>query len=535
MTVASNTLLSLASLLAANGLFAHQPGFELDLRSREAGQGRWVRPIHERQTWDPARTAIIVCDMWDAHHCLNAVRRVGELAPRMNALLHAARDRGATIIHAPSSCMEFYRDHPARLRAQAVPRASNLPDKIETWCHWKDATEEEVGYPIDHSDGGEDDDPEEHRRWHEQLRARGREPNSPWIRQTPVIDIEEQDYITDDGVENWSILEAGGIQNVMLVGVHTNMCVLGRPFGLRQLARHGKHVVLVRDLTDTMYNPAMPPHVSHFSGTDLVVQHIERYVCPTISSDQILGGQPFRFRRDTRPRVAMLIGEREYDTKSTLPEFARQFLYRDFHVDFIHADPEDGNLFPGIGVLPQADLLLVSVRRRAPPRDQLQLVRDFVQQGKPVVGIRTASHAFDLRGAAPPPGHALWPEFDAQVFGGNYHGHHGNKGDGGEASYAWVAEQAAGSPLVEGLPEAAWRTSSWLYKTSPLEPGTRVVLMGRVGQRRPHEPVAWTNIHAGHGRAFYTSLGHPDDFGDPAFQQLLLRGIRWSLRLPVEP
>ena len=57
----------------------------------------------------------------------------------------------------------------------------------------------------------------------------------------------------------------------MLTGVHTNMCVLGRPFGLRNMASHGKNVVLIRDLTDTMYNSRSWPYVSHFEGTNRIV------------------------------------------------------------------------------------------------------------------------------------------------------------------------------------------------------------------------------------------------------------------------
>ena len=78
------------------------------------------------------------------------------------------------------------------------------------------------------------------------------------------------------------------------------MCVLGRPFGLRQLARNGKHVVLMRDMTETMYNPRRWPYVSHFEGTRRVISHIERYVCPTITSDQWIGGVPFRFAGDRK-------------------------------------------------------------------------------------------------------------------------------------------------------------------------------------------------------------------------------------------
>lgn len=65
--------------------------------------------------------AAIVCGMWDAHHCVSTARRVVELAPRMNTVLHALRARGALIIHAPGDCTEFYVNSPARQRAAAAP------------------------------------------------------------------------------------------------------------------------------------------------------------------------------------------------------------------------------------------------------------------------------------------------------------------------------------------------------------------------------------------------------------------------------
>ena len=98
---------------------------------------------------------------------------------------------------------------------------------------------------------------------------------------SPLIAIRDEDAISDSGVEIWNLLEARGIKNVMLMGVHMNMCVLGRPFGLRQLVRHGKNVVLVRDLTDTMYNSRSWPYVSHFEGTNRMIEHVEKYVAPT--------------------------------------------------------------------------------------------------------------------------------------------------------------------------------------------------------------------------------------------------------------
>ena len=170
---------------------------------------------------------------------------------------------------------------------------------------------------MDQTDGGEDDDLDEHRAWAKKLEKMGHNPRAPWKSQTDTLEIDNRDYISDNGEEVWSIMEKKGLKNVIMVGVHTNMCVLGRPFGLRQMSKNGKNVVLVRDMTDTMYNPKRWPFVSHFQGTDLIIEHIEKFVCPTITSNQLLGGQPFVFKHDQRPRAVFLVAEKIYNTRST--------------------------------------------------------------------------------------------------------------------------------------------------------------------------------------------------------------------------
>jgi nicotinamidase-related amidase len=282
------------ALIGISRLGAREPGgLKLTLRLEKTGN----LTVSRAETWDPKKTAIIVCDMWDAHHCLNAVRRAEEMAPRMNQVLEKARAQGVLIIHAPSDCMAAYQNHPGRKLAQAAPKAGNLPKDIGVWCH-KIPGEEKVKYPIEQSDA-EDDDPAEHAEWHAKLAKMGRNPKAPWKKEMEILKIHDGDAISDSGVEIWNLLESRGVSNVILLGVHTNMCVLGRPFGLRQLAKNGKHVVLMRDMTDTMYNPKQAPFVSHFRGTELIIEYIEKCVCPTITSDQLVGGQPFRFKGDT--------------------------------------------------------------------------------------------------------------------------------------------------------------------------------------------------------------------------------------------
>lgn len=260
-----------------------------------------------KEQWLPSRTAIIVCDMWDLHHCKNAVTREVEMAPRMNEVLEKARQQGVLIIHAPSSCMKAYEDTAARERAKSAPAAPRLPNKISEWCKQIPAEEMAV-YPLDQSDGGEDDDPAEHAAWAKELEAKGLNPKAPWTRQIDVLRIDQaRDAISDSGVEIWNLLEARNIDNVILMGVHVNMCVSGRPFGLRQMAKNGKHVVLMRDLTDTMYNPARWPFVSHTKGTELFTAHVEKLICPTITSDQLIGGQPFAFSEATAGKKRLQI------------------------------------------------------------------------------------------------------------------------------------------------------------------------------------------------------------------------------------
>ncbi|MFM8892658.1 MAG: hypothetical protein ACKOTB_13740, partial [Planctomycetia bacterium] len=260
-------------------------------------------------TWEPRETAVIVCDVWDQHHCRNAVDRLGEFAPRIAAVCAAVRQRGGTVIHAPSDCMPAYADHPARRRvldlvAKKLPAGFEPAADAAWWCSAL-AAELDVDYPLDQSLGGEDADPARHAAWSAELVALGRNPGMPWKTQSALVPIDpEADFVSDRGDEVSRVLASRGVRHVMLVGVHLNMCVLGRPFGLRRMVAAGLDTVLVRDLTDTMYDPAQWPSVDHYTGTDLMIDHVERHVCPTITSDQILGdGRPFTFAGDRRQRA----------------------------------------------------------------------------------------------------------------------------------------------------------------------------------------------------------------------------------------
>jgi nicotinamidase-related amidase len=267
---------------------------QLRLRSRtkaQDGSAVTSRVDQHTATWAARKTALIICDMWDDHWCKSASRRVAELAGPMNEVIKAARAKGVFVIHSPSTVAEFYDGTPQRKRAQSAP-FSRTPIPLSTserwgtaWC-WPD-TAREPGLPIDDSDMGCDCS----------VKCKIRDA---WTRQISTIQIADADAITDNGQETFNLLAERGIENVILLGVHLNMCVLGRPFAIRQMVHLGKNVALMRDMTDTMYNPEKSPHVNHFAGTDLVIEHVEKYWCPTFTSTDITARPPFRFKEDPR-------------------------------------------------------------------------------------------------------------------------------------------------------------------------------------------------------------------------------------------
>ena len=109
----------------------------------------------------------------------------------------------------------------------------------------------------------------------------------PWTREHPALDVVGFDGVSDNGQEIYNFFKHEGITNVALMGVHTNICILNRSFGIRQMTKTGFHVALVRDLTDSMYDPRKRPFVSHTRGTELVIEHIETRWCPSILSNDL--------------------------------------------------------------------------------------------------------------------------------------------------------------------------------------------------------------------------------------------------------
>jgi nicotinamidase-related amidase/type 1 glutamine amidotransferase len=536
-------ILSLKNLLCLISLFVYPtllqaqkqdatPKMKISLQkyaSSDLDAEKYIR-VNEIQSWNPKETAVIICDMWNQHWCQEASARVTEMAPLLNQVASQAREKGVLIVHAPSDCMEYYKNHPARKLGQKYrsKQAQNvISDK-------KLATEKDAVWPVDQSDGG-------------CSCAVECKQGKAWNHQIDLIKISDSDAISDSGAEIAGLFKQRGIKNVILMGVHTNMCVIGRSFGLRNMVRLGMNVVLMRDLTDTMYDPKQKPNVSHFTGNSLINEYIETYVCPTMVSSDFTGQKQFRFREDKRPVVAFIVAENEYHANQTLPAFAHELLLNNgVNCEFALGKPVytgDGiHNIENLQIMKDADLAVIFVRRRALPADQMKLIRDYVNGGKPVLGIRTASHAFNANQVVPNSGGGVaaatgkvagfldqWPEFDKEILGGNYIGHYGTMKVGTVFS---VVPGMENHPIFKGVSTGDFTgpvvTLHTLYENRPLRSANIQVLMTGMIPEKPVEPVFWINNRA-NGKAIYTSLGHWEDWKNEKFLGIMSNTVNFLL------
>lgn len=238
------------------------------------------------------------------------------------------------------------------------------------------------------------------------------------------------------------------------------------------------------------------------------------------------------------PLVAFVIGDHEYSSEATLPLLAQE-LERNYGLRTLvlksHPDQNAEEDIPGLERLAEADLAVFYLRWRRLPAEQVAHIDRYLRSGKPVVGFRTTTHAFNY-----PAGHPLasWNAFGQFALGsppgwGNGHTHYGHN----SSTEVRVAPGAAGDPILEGV-APGFAVRSWLYHVLPNSPpaDAKPLLMGRaVNPDKPavENPVAWTWRNQWGGRVFTTTLGHPEDFAVEPFQRLVVNGIHWALGLPT--
>lgn len=213
-----------------------------------------------------------------------------------------------------------------------------------------------------------------------------------------------------------------------------------------------------------------------------------------------------------------------YEAHITIPVFAEKLRKEHgFNVTVLLGEGEHGSYrYPNVDALSSADLLVVFARRIALPHDQMKVIKDYINRGKPVVGIRTANHAFKVNGRIEQ-GFEDWFEFVGEVLGCENKGY-GPQEDGAEMS---VVPEAVGHPIVKGLVPAQWHGNGSLYLVELLDKQATVLMQGK--HKDNSQPVAWTRTAAAGNKVFYTSLGYPTDFSLSQFNMLLINGIKWAL------
>lgn len=225
-----------------------------------------------------------------------------------------------------------------------------------------------------------------------------------------------------------------------------------------------------------------------------------------------------------KPHIVFLISEDvdNYEADRTIPVFTK-LLKEDYQTTvLIGTGNRNSYYFPNLEVVKDADLLVVFCRRLALKPLQLNMIKEYLSQGKPLVGIRTANHAFSLREEIEE-GYEDWWDFVPEILGCENRGY-GEESLGTEVN---MNAELASHPILQGVP-AQWHSVGNVYKVAPLiDENALPLLTTQIDDQK--EPIAWVRLTAEQGRVFYTSLGHPKDFEFEGFQQLLLNGIKWAL------
>jgi uncharacterized protein len=242
---------------------------------------------------------------------------------------------------------------------------------------------------------------------------------------------------------------------------------------------------------------------------------------------------------DEKPHVVFVAGDHEYRSEVTLPLMAEMLeTHYGFRTSQVIPVDDQGNMNPkadrslqGLEALADADLAVFYLRWRTLPDDQMQKIVDFVNSGRPMVGLRTTTHAFRNQEGQ----YARWNDgFGRDVFGQRWITHHGHH------SSTAVFPAVTPHPVLRGVEPFVGR--SWLYHVTPVQgEDVQTLLLGRaVGSNRPEDgphpliqPVAWTKTYTGDtgqtARVFFTTLGHPEEFADVNMRRLMINGILWAL------
>lgn len=232
----------------------------VDLQRRDPATGA-IKLTTEKV--DPKKVGVVVVDMWNFHWCKTSTERVGALVPRMNKSLQILRAMGAQVFLCPTDVADNYVGTP-QLEAVLAMERMPLPSAVTLQC------------PAAPDGGGCTCGKE---------RCRG---HYGWDGMHPDLIIGENDFIPNDPELLYAICKKRGITHLLYMGVHTQVCLLGKSVGVKRMLEAGMNCILARDLTDAhgMYDPEKG--ITPDAFTWRVVEHFEKHLTPTINMAETL-------------------------------------------------------------------------------------------------------------------------------------------------------------------------------------------------------------------------------------------------------
>ena len=243
----------LSAVLLAGGAAAG--AVELELQTRDAKTGKIV--VRKQQV-DPKHVGVVLVDPWNFHWCMTAAARVGAMAPRWDRALQCARKLGMTVLFAPTDVASQYVGTAARERALGVPYLP-VPNRRTLSCRFT--------CPVGPCMCGP---------------GISCIVNYGWDGMCPGLTVRDEDYIVSGLAEMYSVCRKAGLTHLIYTGLHTNMCLFGKPPALRNLYGAGLECYLARDLNDafTHYDPARRFTPCH--GTAQIDRDLETAGIPTV-------------------------------------------------------------------------------------------------------------------------------------------------------------------------------------------------------------------------------------------------------------
>jgi hypothetical protein len=258
--------------------------------------------------------------------------------------------------------------------------------------------------------------------------------------------------------------------------------------------------------------------------------------------------------------IVFVTGDEEYRSEDLAPQLAKVLaVHHGFKCTVLFAinketgeiDPETVDNIPGLEALDGADLMVLLLRFRELPDDQMKHVIDYTDSGKPIMGLRTSTHAFRYKKNKDSP-YAKYSfkdkEFDGgygrQVLGETWITHYG--GHQKESTRGLIAKGMENHPIVKGI-EDIWGPSD-VYGITTLSGDSKPLIMGQVlvGMKpsdKPNTdkkpvPVAWTKTYTGDrgktARVFNTTMGHGGDLKSEGFRRLLVNACYWCMAMEAK-